>query len=324
MQKQRALDLLKNKIPSRFLCVVDDSYRGSAEFLWHCMLREALLFSPCLIVSSGLYSYERELKASCFSSKCLMMDDFDDIDSLLEVLRKNISSTPEVPHCSLHILIDCLSWFLLDCPSDFEFEFWTRHVIAVLFAMSLHPCVRRITVLFHPLKSRDGTLLSGSSDVVSILEQCSVTFVRCESSVLPCAGNSAGRIQQAVSLWHRCALQGFYAVGKEQLRMVNKPTFLERVLIEIDPLNWVMLSQSPKPSSEIRQLSESKTQPESSFALQMTETEKQARSKVVLPYELGESKLIESEHKGGEACVHYQPDCFDDLDDEDPDDDLNI
>lgn len=57
-----------------------------------------------------------------------------------------------------------------------------------------------------------------------------------------------------------------------------------------------------------------------SFNLTLTDTEKIARSQVVLPYTnsgSGDTSLQQGR-------IHYSPDDADDLDEEDPDDDLNI
>jgi len=56
------------------------------------------------------------------------------------------------------------------------------------------------------------------------------------------------------------------------------------------------------------------------FNLSLTETEKVARSQVVLPYESTGS----GDKTSSSGRIHYEPDDADDLDEEDPDDDLNI
>lgn len=73
--------------------------------------------------------------------------------------------------------------------------------------------------------------------------------------------------------------------------------------------------QSPEPP-EIDPMSEL------SFNLSLTDSEKEARSQVVLPH-----TLIASGDAGdsqSEGRIHYVPDDYDDLDEEDPDDDLNF
>uniref|UniRef100_A0A0B7B186 Elongator complex protein 5 n=1 Tax=Arion vulgaris TaxID=1028688 RepID=A0A0B7B186_9EUPU len=56
------------------------------------------------------------------------------------------------------------------------------------------------------------------------------------------------------------------------------------------------------------------------FSLSLTDSEKDERSKVKLPYlkdQTGDTELSSGQ-------IFYQPDSVDDFDDEDPDDDLNI
>ncbi|CAL1547371.1 unnamed protein product [Lymnaea stagnalis] len=61
-----------------------------------------------------------------------------------------------------------------------------------------------------------------------------------------------------------------------------------------------------------------------SFNLSLTETEKQARSQVKLPYLLDDSGDSSNNEQPSNARIIYHPDDVDDFDEEDPDDDLNI
>ncbi|XP_071946124.1 elongator complex protein 5-like isoform X2 [Antedon mediterranea] len=58
------------------------------------------------------------------------------------------------------------------------------------------------------------------------------------------------------------------------------------------------------------------------FNLTLRESEKQARSEVVLPYTLSAKRKANELNPGGR--IYYEPDEADDFDDEDPDDDLDI
>ncbi|XP_078061232.1 elongator complex protein 5 [Mustelus asterias] len=61
------------------------------------------------------------------------------------------------------------------------------------------------------------------------------------------------------------------------------------------------------------------------FNLRLTEEERRARQGVTLPFHFStEKKLSLLEGSGGEGRIYYQPDPADDVDDEDPDDDLDI
>ncbi len=62
-----------------------------------------------------------------------------------------------------------------------------------------------------------------------------------------------------------------------------------------------------------------------SFNLRLTESEKQARSQVKLPYMLDQGqKAVHFERSSGSGQIIYQPDDADDFDEEDPDEDLDI
>ena len=61
------------------------------------------------------------------------------------------------------------------------------------------------------------------------------------------------------------------------------------------------------------------------FSLKLTDNERQARSKLKLPYMHHEEERSEvTVNPVGEGKVFYQPDEADDFDEDDPDEDLNI
>lgn len=62
------------------------------------------------------------------------------------------------------------------------------------------------------------------------------------------------------------------------------------------------------------------------FDLRLSAEERVERSNVRLPYVLSyeEKEAISSGQMAGGGNIHYEADEFDDLDEEDPDDDLNI
>ena len=68
---------------------------------------------------------------------------------------------------------------------------------------------------------------------------------------------------------------------------------------------------------EINKLPENIVKPQSSFRIEMNEKEIKQRDSVPLPY-------ILPGNPGGESKIIYVPDDVDDLDEEDPDDDLDI
>ena len=62
-----------------------------------------------------------------------------------------------------------------------------------------------------------------------------------------------------------------------------------------------------------------------SFNLRLTDSEKQARSQVRLPYTLdNEQKAVQLDPSSGSGQIIYHPDDADDFDEEDPDEDLDI
>ncbi|XP_077998454.1 elongator complex protein 5-like isoform X2 [Glandiceps talaboti] len=82
-------------------------------------------------------------------------------------------------------------------------------------------------------------------------------------------------------------------------------------LITFDPskLSTPTVKRQPDPTANL------------TFNLNLTDTERQARSKVILPYTIAQEKRM-PQLKSGQ--IFYEPDEADDFDDEDPDDDLDI
>ncbi|VDP25439.1 unnamed protein product [Echinostoma caproni] len=97
-------------------------------------------------------------------------------------------------------------------------------------------------------------------------------------------------------------------------------------MVEMNPVDraFCLFTEVDKSEAAASSVMEA-AQPESTFALNLTESEKIARSQVVLPYEAAVPNLDDNQYAPPTGMtIHYQPDCFDDLDDEDPDDDLSI
>ena len=60
------------------------------------------------------------------------------------------------------------------------------------------------------------------------------------------------------------------------------------------------------------------------FNLTLTEEQKQARAQLQLPYLLDDKTKQTQLELGKRSQIFYEPDEADDIDEEDPDDDLNI
>lgn len=82
---------------------------------------------------------------------------------------------------------------------------------------------------------------------------------------------------------------------------------------QIDKRNIAVESSQPDPTANL------------TFNLSLTDKEKEARSKVKLPYTYDANRQEETLNSSvGEGKIFYQPDEADDFDEEDPDDDLDI
>ncbi|TPP65754.1 hypothetical protein FGIG_10870 [Fasciola gigantica] len=218
---------------------------------------------------------------------------------------------------------------LFQCPKQTEFEFWARRLLGILSEISSSEFVGRVTLTYRPVRSRHRSLIASSDAVLSSFNQCVTTLIKLQppfvvSGLSLAAANDTDNRTCKMSLWHSRARQTDFNTTVAQNK--NKPALYECFTVQMNLTDWsfrqfitVMESDSATvPTQE-------SIQPESTFALTMTESEKIARSQVVLPYEaatVNTNTKTESQSSG--MTIHYQPDCFDDLDDDDPDDDLEI
>ncbi|KAG5445940.1 hypothetical protein CSKR_109245 [Clonorchis sinensis] len=322
MHKLHTPDLLSDKISSRFVALIGSSHSGSITPLWNTLIHKQMQHRPCIIVTSGELSYSC-LKGDCINLHFLHTDDIDNSEGAFKKLRDIVSNRDDSqPVC---IFMECVPWFFLDCPNDFEFGFYTRHVISLMFDLAIQPMVKRLTVVFNPIQSTTGAFLSYSSDICTTLEQCATSILRCGKPNSVTSGPNECCVQLPLTVCHkRSAQHAFSHLADEQPSIVNKPALFEKLVVDIDVnlLEFVgfhrVVNDLDQPTTQRLQ-----QQPEASFALQLTDSERIARAQVALPYEFAQTE-ISSSHPVDDVQIHYQPDCFDDFDDEDPDDDLNI
>ncbi|KAH8866442.1 hypothetical protein KSF78_0003424 [Schistosoma japonicum] len=304
MRKQRCLDLLFNRIPSSFIAYINECSlsHNNDNWLWKCLVNENSEKYTCIIVTSGLYDY-KTLESSHQSLKVLHTYNHADSGSLLNYLSKWSHFHRKHNDQQVFIFIESLSWFLIDCPIDYEFDYWCQFIISSLLNLSLTSDVSRVICGFQPTLDNSGKIYYGaSSAIIDTLEAYATSVIRCHltatSTSLP-----TNCIYQSLKLFHRRTLQ-------------------ECGVIELDIRALKILKFLVNNESDSLPLSV--TLPKSTFNLTMTESEKIARSLVVMPHDAVRlSNTVEKNDSAG-CIIQYQPDCFDDLDAEDPDDDLDI
>ncbi|KAA0190478.1 hypothetical protein FBUS_09746 [Fasciolopsis buskii] len=222
---------------------------------------------------------------------------------------------------------------LFQCPKETEFEFWIRRLLGIICETSCSESVGRVTVAYRPVRNRDGAFIAGSDTVLSSLDQCVTTLIKIQSPFLPTDLSFSTSKQKhiricQISFWHSRARQvDFTPVSlTASAQKKSKPALHEVFTVHINTTDWTFdqfleVSKSDSTSFPTQQNS----QPESTFALTMTASEMISRSQVVLPFNAPSIKTDPTMlPQSPGMTIHYQPDCFDDFDDDDPDDDLEI
>ncbi|VDQ10812.1 unnamed protein product [Trichobilharzia regenti] len=322
MGKQHCLDLLLSNIPSSFIAYIDKcpEFQSIDNWLWKCLINENSRKYACLIITSGLCDYE-PLENCHQSLKILHTNNYPNSEYLIDSLSKLSYTVEKQDNQRLFIFIESLSWFLFDCPADYEFDHWCQFIVGSLFNLSSIPNVYRIICRFHPIMDNSkGVYYGASSTTIDILEACATSVIH--SSSLDKSNICRNRISQSISLFHRRSLQGECNKSSSNMLAFNKSSFSENGIIELDTQTLRILKFSlHKNEPDFTPISN--PLPQSTFELTMSESEKAARSLVVLPHEA--ARLASKSGTNDASCnIQYQPDCFDDLDDEDPDDDLDI
>ncbi|CAH8668866.1 hypothetical protein MS3_00003667 [Schistosoma haematobium] len=324
MVKQRCLDLLFNKIPSNFIAYIDECHmpRNNNNWLWKCLINENCEKYTCILVTSELYNY-KTVENSHQSLKVLHTYNYETSESLVNKLSKLSCSVRKRNDQQTFIFIESLSWFLIDCPIDYEFDYWCQFVIGSLFNLSLTPYVQRVVCNFNPVIDNSSKVYYGaSSTIIDTLEAYATSVIYCQS-LTEISNSLTNQICQSLKLFHRRSLQGECNKCLENSVSFNKSSFTECGTIELDTKALKILKYSIN-KNEPDSLPVPSPLPKSTFNLTMTESEKIARSFVVLPHDAVRlSNTVEKSESPG-CVIQYQPDCFDDLDDEDPDDDLHI
>ncbi|KAK4474490.1 hypothetical protein MN116_001640 [Schistosoma mekongi] len=323
MRKQRCFDLLFNRIPSSFIAYINECSlsHDNDNWFWKCLVNENSEKYTCILVTSGLYDY-KTLESSYQSLKVSYTHNYADSKSLLNYLSKLSHSLRKHSDQQIFIFIESLSWFLIDCPADYEFDYWCQFIISSLFNLSLTSDVSRVICGFQPILDSSGKIYYGaSSAIIDTLEAYATSVIRCHliatSTSLP-----TNHVYQSLKLVHRRSLQGECNKTMEDLITFNKSSFTECGIIELDikALKILRLVVINEPDS----LPVSDTLPKSTFNLTMTESEKIARSLLVLPHDAVRLSNTVEKNESASCVIQYQPDCFDDLDAEDPDEDLDI
>ncbi|XP_034082222.1 LOW QUALITY PROTEIN: elongator complex protein 5 [Gymnodraco acuticeps] len=123
------------------------------------------------------------------------------------------------------------------------------------------------------------------------------------------------------------AMRGDEAVAKITKRSKSGKVIQDEEIFRIkDDLTVLVQSKSSKGAKKTDS-EEQETDPTANltFNLRLSDTEREAKQKLALPFVFSKEKKTALLHSGpGSGRIHYEPDANDDYDQEDPDDDLDV
>ncbi|XP_078525695.1 elongator complex protein 5 [Lissotriton helveticus] len=199
------------------------------------------------------------------------------------------------------VIVDSLSWVLLHSPATLVVQ--ALHQLQ-RSAGSAGSKLRQVIALVHQDLHEPGTVASAchvASTVVTVMPCPSSTSPACESEALATA-----------TVRHR----------KKTGKVIKKD--LSFAVLEGFTLKT---EHSSTPKSAVAVDSDSRVDPAANltFNLNLSDSERQAKENLSLPYIFSaekKSSLLQSRGSGGK--IYYEPEAVDDVDDEDPDDDLDV
>lgn len=337
--KNKFSDLVSGKLTSRYVAVVHTERDAWNDCFWNVLIKQTPC--ACIIIASGEHSYSATTATSC---TVFHTDNYQTGADVINAVGRHIDQTKK----PTFIFVDSLSWFLLDCPQDCEFEFFVNQVVASLMELSLNAHAHRMYVRYHAIRTAkqdndSDALCSNSLDTMKALEHCATAFAFCDPLRQSTRTTGVDYLKHYVDLWYRRSFQaecGQHVIDQRSPAASLKPAIFERLVVGLDLVGCeiktvrrvdgdeaqLSCTASTQPIPQLARVEAvAATVPQSTFRMTLSESERACRDKLVLPYE--KQKVDSNEHAingAGDSTITYLPDCFDDLDDDDPDDDLDI
>ncbi|VDD82057.1 unnamed protein product [Mesocestoides corti] len=208
--------------------------------------------------------------------------------------------------------------FLMDCPPDYELNDWARHLSSYAFTLAVSRCTASVVCSINVSETASSKYTWASGQVQEAFEFCATTCVRFK----PAEKSN----QLEAEFWHRRTADSIYRSVKQPATLVpsNKPAISANCQITVCPKTHALLNCSVI-SSKVDKGDAGGSLPSSTFNLTPSEREIEERKKVVLPYKTAANVQLSTTISSlPENTIEYDPDAFDDIDDDDPDDDLDI
>ncbi|KAM7542193.1 hypothetical protein Aperf_G00000005469 [Anoplocephala perfoliata] len=305
LPSSRLFDILNGSQLSSFLLLEDSIPYTSCSYFWPTLLKRLGVNYKCLILRTELPGCNLPCSIPPGAEEISFWQ-FENVPDFFKAVENKISfkSPGSRPWA---IFFESLDAFLNECPREHDITDWGRLVSSRILSLTISPSVATTICSVNLYKSPSGELSWCSEQVKEIFEFSASTCVRVISTPSP--------TQIDVAFWHRRTLDSMCKGIRlfPDLPPTNKPAVSGLCRLTLDSQGGTIIGSRDieKPNDEVM--------PTSTFKLTLSEEEMEAKRKVILPYMSAINPPASSA-----INIDYEPDEFDDLDDEDPDDDLDI
>ncbi|XP_069501917.1 elongator complex protein 5 [Ambystoma mexicanum] len=219
----------------------------------------------------------------------------------LQQILARVLGSPGTDGGAASVIIDSLSWILLHSPVTAVLQ--TLHHLTRAVT-GKEPKIRQVLALVHQDLHEPAAVAS-----ICHLASTVVTLMPIPSNISPACG---GEALAMAAVRHR---KKTGKIIKQDLCFAVLEGFTLKTVQHLAPQSEKALEAAAEvdPAANL------------TFNLHLSDAARQAKERLSLPYVFStekKSSLLQS--RGGGGMIYYEPDSVDDIDDEDPDDDLDV
>ncbi|KAL5105530.1 hypothetical protein TcWFU_007244 [Taenia crassiceps] len=217
---------------------------------------------------------------------------------------------------SLFLTLSVVQW-PFPAPIYLTYLRWTNESPLNFWIFAPGQSTASIICSLNLYKAPNGEISWSSEQIRDVFESYATTCVRLTAT------DKESMLE--ADFWHRRTLDSvFKSVCPVSTHAPsNKPTVSGLCQITLDPKTHTIVSCSL--SAMNAKMQQPETLPSSTFKLTASQAEIEAKQRVVLPYQAAANANVDlSTPSLPECTIEYEPDAFDDVDEDDPDDDLDI
>nr|VZI01550.1 unnamed protein product [Spirometra erinaceieuropaei] len=321
------LDLLAGRKQSSFVLLADSDTCDAKSCLWPCLYKATCDMFKYLIVRSEVFGLQSPGLPSTLeqSAKVVNSSTFANASACLDAVEMEVSRPADDGGKRYWVVVfDNLDNFLLDGydgGGGCQMRDWIYQLAARLAVIST---TRHVASLICGIKlySESFGLTAGSECLLDVFKSVATTFLGFQTITRE---NDRVCLLSA-DFWHRRTKDAVLKSAKQPTALpTNKPALSDRCEICLNLESLAVLHCRPTVDRGLGKeddpgLESQPVLPSSTFRLSLTPAEAADRQKVVLPFKANANTGPSND----ECRIDYEPDVYDDFDDEDPDDDLDI